>query len=133
MSSTALASPPEKKNPISEKSVLERKGGLSFFMDVLLATMQVKKGDPRLGQTPIMSGVRVPFLAMPYQANQMIGSTAPISSGHMTTASHPQLTQHQTLLTAHPQATAAATGPDDSDVLGESISGDHGNHRFQEP
>ncbi|XP_019705030.1 nuclear transcription factor Y subunit C-3-like [Elaeis guineensis] len=46
-------------------------------------------------QLPVMSEVQVPNLAMPYQANQMMGSTAPVSSWQLTTAFQAQFTQHR--------------------------------------
>ncbi|XP_017701213.2 nuclear transcription factor Y subunit C-3-like [Phoenix dactylifera] len=57
---------------------------------------QVTMDDPGQGQPPVMDAVHIPYLAMPYQANQMMGSTVPISSSQLTTAaSQVQLAQHQ--------------------------------------
>ncbi|XP_073014145.1 nuclear transcription factor Y subunit C-3-like [Typha latifolia] len=52
--------------------------------------------DPGQGQAAVMGTVQASYIPMPYQANQMLGTTMPISApGQLTPASQAQLTQHQ--------------------------------------
>ncbi|KAG1368322.1 nuclear transcription factor Y subunit C-3 [Cocos nucifera] len=58
--------------------------------------MQVKMDNPGEGQPPVTDAVHIPYLAMPYQDNQMMGGTIPISASQLTTTtSQVQLAQHQ--------------------------------------
>ncbi|XP_010923870.1 nuclear transcription factor Y subunit C-3 [Elaeis guineensis] len=52
--------------------------------------------NPGQGQPPVTDAVHIPYIDMPYQDNQMMGSNVPISSSQLTTAaSQVQLAQHQ--------------------------------------